>query len=98
MATDIDPTGVMARAVLESADFAEARVLEVGAGDGRLTFQYAGTPRFVVGLDSRQAEIQAASKRQAAELRRNLHFFCASATALPFTDEHFGIVLLASVL
>ena len=38
MATEVDPAGIMPGAILKTADFREARVLEIGAGDGRLTF------------------------------------------------------------
>ena len=38
----------MQRAVLKAADFRDASVLEVGAGDGRLTYQYAAEARSVV--------------------------------------------------
>jgi ubiquinone/menaquinone biosynthesis C-methylase UbiE len=98
MATEVDPAGVMPRAILNAADFREARVLEVGAGDGRLTFQYAAEPRSVVGIDTKEPEIRAASQRSGAEVRRDVRFLSASATALPFCAERFGIVLLASSL
>jgi ubiquinone/menaquinone biosynthesis C-methylase UbiE len=98
MATDIDPARFMPRAILKAADFREARVLEVGAGDGRLTFQYAAAPRSVVGIDTKEAEIRTASQRSGADLRGDVRFLCASATALPFPAERFGIVVLASSL
>jgi ubiquinone/menaquinone biosynthesis C-methylase UbiE len=98
MATEVDPAGIMPRAILKASDFRDARVLEVGAGDGRLTFQYAAEPRSVVGIDNKEADIRAASQRLGEELRGNVQFLCASATALPFSAERFGIVLLASSL
>jgi ubiquinone/menaquinone biosynthesis C-methylase UbiE len=98
MSTAIDPAGVMPHAILKAAEFRDALVLEVGAGDGRLTFQYAAESRFVVGIDTKEAEIRTATQRPAAELRGDVRFLCASATALPFLDEQFGILLLASSL
>ena len=99
MATEIDPAGVMPRAILGAVDFRDARVLEVGAGDGRLTFQYAAEPRSVVGIDTKEPDIRAASsQRPGVEVRGNVQFLCASAAALPFSAEQFGIVLLASSL
>ena len=97
MATEIDPAGVMPRAILNAADFRGVRVLEVGAGDGRLTFQYAAEPTSVVGIDTKEQGIRAASGPR-VELRGDVRFLCASATALPFSAEQFGIVLLASSL
>ncbi len=98
MATEIDPSGVMPRAILEAADFRDARVLEIGAGDGRLTFQYASEPRSVLAIDTKEADIRTASQRRRAESFGKVQFLCASATALPFSAETFGIVLLASSL
>ena len=98
MATEIDPAGVMPEAILKVADFRDARVLEVGAGDGRLTFQYAAKPRSVVGIDTKEPDIRAASQCRGVDVRGNVQFLCASATALPFSAEQFGIVLLASSL
>jgi ubiquinone/menaquinone biosynthesis C-methylase UbiE len=103
MATQIDPAGVMPRAIVEAVDFRGARVLEVGAGDGRLTFQYAAgrhaaEPRSVVGIDTKEPEIRTASRSPGVEFRGEVDFLCASATALPFSAGQFGIVLLASSL
>ena len=99
MATEVDPAGVEPRAILQAADFRNTRVLEVGAGDGRLTFRYAEEPRSVVGIDTQEPEIRSTAKGPRAELRgHHVQFLCASATALPFSAEEFEIVLLASSL
>ena len=60
MATEVDPAGIMPGAILKATDFREARVLEIGAGDGRLTFQYAAEPRSVVAIDTKEPDIRAA--------------------------------------
>ena len=39
MGSELDPKGVETRAVLSAADFRDARVLEIGCGDGRVTFR-----------------------------------------------------------
>jgi 2-polyprenyl-3-methyl-5-hydroxy-6-metoxy-1,4-benzoquinol methylase len=41
MTNELDPEGVESRTLLQAADFNNARVLEVGSGDGRLAFRYA---------------------------------------------------------
>jgi ubiquinone/menaquinone biosynthesis C-methylase UbiE len=98
MATEIDPAGVMPQAILKAVDLRGARVLEIGAGNGRLTAQHAAEPRSIVGIDTNEPVIRAASQRAGVELRGDVQFLCASATALPFAAEQFGIVLLASSL
>src|SRR5262249_4664994 len=98
MATEIDPAGVMPGAILNATDFQNASVLEVGAGEGRLTFQYAAETRRVVGIDTKEPDIRAALQSVGVERLGNTQFFCASATALPFSAEQFEVVLLASSL
>jgi SAM-dependent methyltransferase len=98
MATEIDPAGLMPRVILESADFRDTRILEVGAGDGRLTFQYAADARSVVGVDTKEPDVRTAARYAGLNCYGHVQFVCASATALPFSAEQFGIVLLASSL
>jgi ubiquinone/menaquinone biosynthesis C-methylase UbiE len=98
MATQVDPAGVMPGTILKAADFREVNVLEIGAGNGRLTYQYATQARSVVGIDINGPDIRSASRNAPIDQRGNVRFLCASATALPFVDERFGIVLLASSL
>jgi ubiquinone/menaquinone biosynthesis C-methylase UbiE len=98
MATEVDPVGIEPLAVLQSADFRNARVLEVGAGDGRLTFRYATEPRSVVGIDTKEPEIRSTGKESRAGVRGQVRFLCASGNALPFSAQTFEIVLLASSL
>ena len=98
MATEVDPARVMPDAILQAADLRNARILEVGAGDGRLTFQYASQPKSVVGIDITELDIGSALGTPRMEIRGQVQFLCASATALPFSAEQFEIVLLASSL
>jgi ubiquinone/menaquinone biosynthesis C-methylase UbiE len=98
MPTELDPAGAEPHAILEAADFRDARVLEAGAGDGRLTFLYERETKCVVGIDTKEAEIRSAAKNCSAEVRERVRLLCASATALPFPGEAFDIVLLANSL
>jgi hypothetical protein len=51
-----------------------------------------------VGIDTKEPDMRAASQYPGVEHRGRVQFLCASATALPFSAEQFGIVLLASSL
>lgn len=97
MPTEIDPAGIEPRGILQAADLGNARVLEVGASDGRLTFRYAEAAKSVVGIDTKEAEIRSTGGKIRAD-RGHVRFLCASATALPFAAERFDVVLLASSL
>jgi len=98
MATEVDPAGVEPSVILQAGNFRNARVLEVGAGDGRLTFRYVEEPASVVGIDTNETEIRSTAKGFRAEMAGHVQFLCASATAVPFSPEQFEIVLLASSL
>jgi len=51
-----DPEGIEMKAVLKHLSFDGKDVLEIGCGDGRLTFKYAEMARRVVAIDpSRRA-------------------------------------------
>jgi ubiquinone/menaquinone biosynthesis C-methylase UbiE len=74
------------------------RVLEVGAGDGRLTFRYAEAAMSVVGIDTKEQEIRSAAKISCVERRGPVRFLCATGAELPFPAKEFEIALLASSL
>ena len=96
--SEMDPLGAEPQAILGAADFNNARVLEIGSGDGRLTFRYARKSLSAVGIDLKQPEILSAVRNCSADLRSRVRFARASAATLPFRDEVFDIVLLASAL
>jgi ubiquinone/menaquinone biosynthesis C-methylase UbiE len=95
MGSELDPKGAETRAVLRAADFRDARVLEIGCGDGRVTFRYAGESRSVVGIDQKEVNLAPAVSGCPRNLRERVRFVCASAARLPFRDERFEIVLFA---
>jgi trans-aconitate 2-methyltransferase len=76
----------MAAEVLQALDLTGAeRVLDVGCGDGRITFEIAQrVPNgWVVGVDASSNMIELASQKIAP----NLSFEVADARSLPFTHE-----------
>jgi cyclopropane fatty-acyl-phospholipid synthase-like methyltransferase len=62
MAVEADPEHNETRALFDLVELANRRVLEVGSGDGRLTWRYAGLAAHVTAV-----EPSAASMRQAKE-------------------------------
>lgn len=95
MPTDIDPDRVEARTLLQAAAFDNARVLEVGSGDGRLAFRYADAPAFVVGIEQDARSVASAIAACPPDLRRRVTFARANAVHLPFRDGTFDIAVLA---
>ena len=95
MASELNPDGVESRILLQTTDFSNARVLEVGSGDGRLAFRYANASAFVVGIEPQETELAAAVDACASHLRQRVSFLRANALALPFRNEAFDIAVLA---
>ena len=95
MANELDPLGIETQKLLDATDFSNARVLEIGAGDGRLTFRYAKTSSFVVAIDPKVGEAASAVDACPSHLAKRIRFVPANALALPFHDAAFDIALLA---
>ena len=77
------------------AGFTNKRVLEIGCGEGRLTWRYAATAKIVVGIDPDRNSLRVASYDRPSDLEDTVHFTNAQAEHLPFRKETFDIALLA---
>jgi len=76
-------------------DFNDQRVLEVGSGEGRLTWEYALTAKQIMGIDPDPDAVRVANYDMPDDLRRSTAFACASSLNIPFPDECFDIALLS---
>ena len=95
---EIDPEGNEVRELFAAANLADTTVLEVGCGDGRLTFKYAGTPRRVVGIEPGALPLLAGQSNCPNAFRPHVHFAQATAMTLPFRNDTFDVVLFAKSL
>lgn len=77
------------------ADLANIRVLEIGCGEGRLTWQYANKARSVIGMDLDVDALRVASIDRLSDLKNKVSFACADSIRLPFQKEEFDIAILA---
>jgi len=75
--------------------FQDQQVLEVGCGEGRLTWKYAASARQVTGIDPDRDVLRVAYYDMPRSLRNTTTFSCASALHLPFPGETFDIALLS---
>lgn len=76
-------------------DFTNRRVLEIGCGEGRLTWRYAEAAQNVVGIDPDRNSLRVASYDRPSDLEGMVHFASAEAEHLPFRKETFDIALLS---
>ena len=68
----VDAEGAHLAAILRAADFREQRVLEVGSGDGRLTWGFAPLAGSVVAFDPDADYVAAALAECTEELRQKV--------------------------
>ena len=88
-----DPEGTERRTLHNHIDFSGRRVLEIGCGDGRLTWKYAAKAGSVVALDLEHDDLRVAMADRPAG--RPISFLRADSIHLPFQKEKFDIAVLA---
>lgn len=95
MAHVIDPEGVETRAIHDLVDFDGARVLEVGCGDGRLTWRYAERTASVLAVDLNAEKIEIAKRETPAPLRGKVSFAVEDMTAANLPENSYDVGILS---
>jgi len=93
-----DPEEVETRFVHDFVDVGGAHVLEIGCGDGRLTWRYANRAGRVTAVDIDTLRLAQAVAARSAALNQRVSFVKASAIDLPFRKETFDRAILAWAL
>lgn len=93
MTLQIDPEHTETKYIHQFADFTDKRVLEVGCGDGRLTWRYATSTKFTAGIDLNAEELRVATIDRPSDLP--VSFVRADSIHIPFSKEKFDIAILA---
>jgi ubiquinone/menaquinone biosynthesis C-methylase UbiE len=95
MTIQIDPEGNESKRLQRLADFQSARILEVGCGDGRLTWRYAGAAEHVTGVDLHGDDLRVALLDRPANLAQSVRFARADAVHLPFRSDAFDLAIFS---
>ncbi len=90
-----DPEQNEIKHLRQFVDFTGKRVLEVGCGEGRLTWRYAASAQSVTGIDLDKDAVRVANYDRPDGLKNSVHFANSEAEYLPFRKETFDIALLA---
>ncbi len=90
-----DPEGAQLSALVAACALDGKRTLEIGCGSGQLTWQYAGLPRQVVGIDQEPSVLREAAAGRPDSIS-NVSLLQARAQALPLPSRFFDVVLFAS--
>jgi ubiquinone/menaquinone biosynthesis C-methylase UbiE len=84
-----EPSQLQATGLLEGS-----RVIELGFGDGRLTWRYAALPKVIVGVDPYLEDLQEAQK-ELPNRAPHTPLVCAMAENLPFKPKEFEVALFS---
>ncbi len=95
MTSSFDPEGFELAALEAVAELRGARVLEIGAGDGRLTWHYAPRAAQVIGVDPDAEALAYFLEDRPRRMRRQVCPVRAACEFLPFPSERFDAAILA---
>lgn len=95
MKTIRDPENLEGKTLHHFVDVSNQRVLEVGCGEGRLTWKYAGASSLTVGFDPDHSALRIARADSPYALRDKVRFIQATAKQIPISKETFDIAILA---
>jgi ubiquinone/menaquinone biosynthesis C-methylase UbiE len=90
-----DPERNESKYLRSFVDFTNKRVLEVGCGEGRMTWQYAKDTHTTIGIDSDRDALRIANVDRPSDFINKVLFACAASEYLPFSKETFDIAVLA---
>ncbi len=95
MSLQKDPENIEGKTLQRLLDMQGKRILEVGCGEGRLTWKYAPASSSTIGFDPDHSALRVARADSPNSLNDKVRFVCASANHIPFFKETFDIAILA---
>jgi ubiquinone/menaquinone biosynthesis C-methylase UbiE len=95
MTSSFDPEGHEAALLASIPELSGARVLEIGVGDGRLTWSYAARARSIVGVDPDGEAVGHLMEDRPPGLWDRVTGVVAEGEHLPFAAERFDAAVLA---
>jgi len=90
-----DPERTETKYLRQYVDLSGKRVLEIGCGDGRLTWQYAKSARLMAGIDLEANDLRVATIERPSDLESSVTFTRADSIHIPFSKETFDLAILA---
>lgn len=92
---EVDPEGAETRALDALVDLRGLDLVEIGAGDGRLTLRLADRARSVVALEPVESSVARARRTMPRALRGRVSFELADATTYAFPRNKFDLAVLS---
>ncbi len=91
----LDPKGSELAALDRSVSLRGKRVIEIGCGDGRLTWALAERAREVVAIDPKPHDVRAARRATPERLKGRVRFYVVRAENLPLHDGEFDAAVFS---
>jgi ubiquinone/menaquinone biosynthesis C-methylase UbiE len=91
----IDPDGVEIATIRELVALDGLRVLEIGCGDGRMTFDYAPEVASAFAIDPDAELIEEARAATPRRLRSRIRFEAADAAEIDLPKREFDLALFS---
>jgi predicted RNA methylase len=91
----VDPDGVELETIRSLVDLHERNVLDVGCGDGRLSFACAEAGAHVFGFDPDEEAIEVARGETPWSLRKRVRFEVADAAEIELPRRKFDLALFS---
>ena len=91
----VDPDGVEIATIRELVDLPGLNVVDIGCGDGRLSFECAREGASVFGFDPDGEAINAAKAATHCGLERRLRFEVADAAEIELPKREFDLALFS---
>jgi len=91
----VDAEGAHLAAILRAADFRGRRVLEIGSGEGRLTWGFAPLASSVLAFDPNEEVVATARAQCSEELRSKVRFEVAQAEAIDVPPQSVDLVFFS---
>lgn len=91
----LDPEGAETDVIHDLIDFVGQDVLEIGCGDGRLTWRYADDASSVLAIDPDDSAVATAREQTPDALKGKLTFRVADITKIDLAQETYGVAVFA---
>jgi ubiquinone/menaquinone biosynthesis C-methylase UbiE len=95
MAVTLDPERAETKVIHDLVDFRSRDVLEIGCGDGRLTWRFADQAASVLAIDPKEAEIAVARERAPGGLKSRVSFKVADIRAVDLPENAFDAAVIS---
>ena len=95
MAVRLDPEEAETNVIHDLIDFQTRDVLEIGCGDGRLTWRFAHQAASILAIDPKEAEIALAKERTPGGLRSKVSFKVADIRTVELPENAFDAAVIS---